>query len=345
MKKSDLKLEKNPQKPLLVAEISANHKQNLKIAKESIYKAKLAGADSVKIQSYEASCLTLDSDNEIFKIKSGLWAGRRLFELYEEAYLPWEWHEELFAYAREIGIELFSTPFSLKALELLEDLSCPRYKIASFELIDPSFIYEVARTQKPLILSTGIATESEIAEALEACHKAGNEDITLLQCTSAYPARIEDANLLAMLSLGARFGVKYGLSDHTLGTLCAVVATSLGASLIEKHFIIDKNLGGVDSAFSMDFEEFSALSRAISEAYGSLGSGELRQEESVGGRVFARSLFVKKEVKKGEVLSGENIGSFRPYVGLHPRHLPEVLGRRAKRDLALGTPLSFEDFE
>lgn len=340
-------MKKYNKKPLLVAEISANHQQDLEIAKKSLLMAKNAGADSVKIQSYEPSCLTLDSKSDIFRIKEGLWKDERLFELYKKAFLPWEWHPILFDYAREINIELFSTPFSQKGLEILENLKCPRYKIASFELIDPYFIYEVAKTKKPIILSAGIATDTEIEEAIRMCKKAKNTDITLLQCTSAYPASIKDANLLAMVEFSKRYDVKYGLSDHTLGSLCAIVATSLGASLIEKHFMIDKSLGGVDSAFSMDFQEFSLLARDISEAFLSLGKGDIRKDEKEvkKQRVFARSLFVKKSIKKGEILSLDNIGSYRPYAGIHPRFLESVLGKRAKKDLDFSKPLSFDDFD
>ncbi|WP_104697148.1 MULTISPECIES: pseudaminic acid synthase [unclassified Helicobacter] len=340
-------MKKYNKKPLLVAEISANHQQDLEIAKKSILMAKKAGADSVKIQSYEPSCLTLDSKNDVFKIKDGLWKDENLFELYKKAYLPWEWHPILFKYAREIGIELFSTPFSQKGLEVLEDLKCPRYKIASFELIDPYFIYEVAKTQKPIILSAGIAIDAEIQEAIMMCRKAKNNDITLLQCTSEYPASIKDANLLAMVEFGKKYGVKYGLSDHTLGSLCSIVATALGASLIEKHFIISKTMGGVDSAFSMDFEDFSLLSKDVFDAFLSLGDGAIRKDdkEVKRQRTFARSLFVKKDIKQGEILSLENIGSYRPYAGVHPRFLKSVLGKRAKRDLEFSKPLSPEDFD
>ncbi len=339
-------MERSKVKPLLVAEISANHQQDLELAKKSILKAKEAGADSIKIQSYEPSCLTLNCKSDVFKIKDGLWKDSYLFDLYENACLPWEWHGILFDYARQIGIELFSTPFSQKALELLEDLKCPRYKIASFELIDPFFIFEVAKTKKPIILSTGIATQAEIQEAIKMCKKAGNHAITLLQCTSSYPAEIQDANLLSMPLLGQIFQVAYGLSDHTLGNLCAIVATALGASVIEKHFIIDKSLGGVDCAFSADFKEFRALSSAIKDAFKSLGRGEIRKTSDgiEKNRIFARSLYVKENIKKGEILSLKNIGSFRPYAGLHPSALPDILGKKARRDLEFGKPLSVDDF-
>lgn len=337
-----------PLKPFLVAEVSANHQQDLELAKKHILYAKKAGADAVKIQTYKPSCLTLDSKEEVFRINSNSpWDGRYLFELYQEAYLPWEWHQELFEYAKEVGIELFSSPFSYEALELLERLDCPRYKIASFECNDPLFIYEVAKTKKPIIISTGIALEEEIEEAVAMCKKAQNNQITLLQCTSSYPAPLDQANLLRMQTFAKKYGVQYGLSDHTLGNLCAIIATTLGASMIEKHFILDKNLGGVDSSFSMDFEEFSALSKDIKQTLLALGDCDYQAdlEKIKKQRVFARSLFVKRAIKKGEKLSPDNIGSFRPNVGLPPRMLMDIMGKVATRDLDFSKPLSVDDFE
>lgn len=339
---------KNPTPPLLVAEMSANHTKDLELAKATIKAAKDANADAIKIQTYQPSCLTLDSNLEIFKIRGGLWDGYRLYDLYTEAMLPWEWHDELFSYAKKIGIEIFSSPFSIKALELLENLNCPRYKIASFECIDTDFIYVVASTKKPIILSTGIATKVEIKEALNACLKAGCKDITLLQCTSAYPAKITDANLLGMVSLGeefASFSVKWGLSDHTLGDLCAILATALGASMIEKHFILNKDIKSVDSEFSMDALEFSKMAKLIKESHAALGDGKLRENEDKNKRSFARSLFVTKKIKKGEILTRENVASLRPYAGLHPRHLDNIIGKKFKCDLDAGTPLCFEYLE
>ncbi|CBG40425.1 pseudaminic acid synthase [Helicobacter mustelae] len=334
-----------PSIPLLVAEISANHKQDLLLAKRHMQAAKHAGAHAIKIQTYRPSCLTLDSRDVIFRIEGDSpWEGRYLYDLYAEACLPWEWHGELFAYAKEIGIELFSSPFSLEALELLESLNCPRYKIASFECIDPLFIYEVASTKKPIVLSTGIALEEEIKEALEMCEKAGNSDITLLQCTSSYPAPLKEANLLAMQRFG-EYGVKFGLSDHTLGSLCAIIAAVLGASMIEKHFILERSLGGVDSSFSMEAEEFAQMAAQIQDSILALGDPHHKKtlEELRGKRVFARSLFVKKPIKKGERFTRENIGSFRPNHGMHPRFFSDILGRRASRDLEFAKPLLTQD--
>lgn len=339
---------KNPNPPLLVAEMSANHAQDIEIAKATIRAAKQANANAIKIQTYQPSCLTLDSNLEIFKIKGGLWDGYRLYDLYTQAMLPWEWHGELFEYASKIGIEIFSSPFSLKALELLENLNCPRYKIASFECIDTDFVYAVASTKKPIILSTGIATKTEIQEALDACFKAGCGDITLLQCTSAYPAKITDANLLAMLSLKeefASFNIKWGLSDHTLGNLCAILATALGASMIEKHFMLSKDVKSADSDFSMDMLEFSDMAKLVHEAYMALGDGKLRESEDKNKRSFARSLFITKNIKKGEILTRDNIASLRPYAGLHPRYLQSIIGKKAKCNLNMGTPLCFDHLE
>ncbi len=336
----------NTTPPILVAEMSANHTQNIQLAKATIKAAKKANADAIKIQTYQPSCLTLNSDLEIFKIKGGLWDGYKLYDLYAKAMLPWEWHHELFEYANQIGIEIFSSPFSQKALELLEKLDCPRYKIASFECIDTDFIHIVASTKKPIILSTGIATQTEIEDALNICSKAGCTDITLLQCTSAYPAKITDANLLAMISLGkefASFNVKWGLSDHTIGNLCALLSTALGASMIEKHFILNKDIKSVDHEFSMDAFEFTEMVKLIKEAHAALGNGELRKNE--GQRNFARSLFITKRLKKGEILTKESVASLRPYAGLHPKYLKDVIGKRLKCDLDAGTPLCFEYLE
>ncbi len=328
--------------PELIAELSANHAQDLQNTKDSILAAKHAKASAVKIQTYQPSCLTLKSNHEIFKIKGGLWDGRYLHDLYTEAMLPWEWHAEIFSYAKQIGIEVFSSPFSIKAFEFLEKLDCPRYKIASFECVDSEFIRVVASSKKPMIISTGIATKAEIAAALEACHRVGNHDITFLQCTSAYPAKISEANLMAMRTLGSEFGVKYGLSDHTLGSLCAILAVALGASMIEKHFILDSRLKTPDSEFSMSSQEFALMAETVHESFGALGDGHLREEEVKSQRVFARSLFVIKDIKKGEILTPSHIASLRPNAGLHPRFLHEVLGKKVTRDIKAQTPLSLE---
>ena len=332
-------------RPFIVAELSANHRQDIEIAKKSILVAKQAGADAVKIQTYKPSCLTLQHTSDFFKIKGGLWNGSYLFDLYSEAMLPWEWHLELFDYAKAVGIEIFSSPFSLEALEFLESLKCPRYKIASFECIDFDFVSAVARKQKPIIISTGIATKDEIQEAIKRCKEVGNNDITLLQCTSAYPAEIREANLKVMMSFKNEFGVKVGLSDHTLGDFCALLATALGADMIEKHFILDKSLGGADCDFSMDQKEFKSMCQAINLAVEAIGNGKIREDESEVSkkRIFARSLWVIKPIKKGEVITPDHIASLRPYVGMQPKYLSQVIGKQATRNLDFGEPLQQED--
>lgn len=379
--------------PLLVAEISANHNQNLTLALKTIESAKRAGADFVKLQTYTPDSLTIDSSAPYFRIDSGTaWDGQTLYELYKQAYTPFEWHEEIFAHARSLGIGIFSSPFCARGVELLEKLECPMYKIASFEITDIALISLVASTSKPIIISTGIATRELILDALEACERAGNSDITLLHCVSEYPAKLEDANILAMPNL-ARYGVKYGLSDHTIGTsegdrgcadLCAILAASLGASMIEKHFIISRSLGGVDSHFSMEEAEFATMAsrvRAVSVAMGgslakqdfankdnekSIKSSDfasttnntktknnpkshtINQDEIKHYKSkspFARSLFVCEDIAKGEVLDTKNIRSIRPSDGLPPRYLPKILGAKATRDLKRGEPLKIGDFE
>lgn len=334
-------------KPLIVAELGANHNQSLQTAKDSILAAKACGADAIKLQTYTADCLTLDCQDECFQIKSGtLWDGKTLYELYTEAYTPWEWHAELFDLARSIGLKIFSSPFSLEALEFLESLDCPMYKIASFEIVDVGLIYEVAKTQKPIIISTGIATHEEIIEALRACYEAGNKDITLLKCTSSYPARLQDANLLAMPLLGEKYGVKFGLSDHTPGWICPVVATSLGATMIEKHFILDRSIGGVDSEFSLDKDEFTQMVAYIQLAMQTLGEENplIDEQKLKNQRKFARSLFVSKDIKAGEILTFKNIRSIRPNNGIAPKYLTKILGKRATKNLKMGKPLKINDF-
>lgn len=332
--------------PLIVAELSANHNHSLNLAKRTIRAAKLAGADFIKLQTYTPECLTLDSRARYFRIDSGtLWDGQTLYELYKQAYTPFEWHSDLFAYARAQNLGIFSSPFSPKALELLENLDCPMYKIASFEITDTPFIELVASTKKPIIISTGIAGETEILDALEACNKAGNNDITLLLCTSSYPAPLELANIASMPKL-ARYGVKYGLSDHTQGDLCALLATSLGASMIEKHFILKRTLGGVDSAFSMEAREFAQMTQRIHNACKALGSPHQIPDEALRKKQarFARSLFVCENIAQGETLTKHNIRSIRPNDGLPPKLLPQILGKRASRPLRKGEPLRLGDF-
>ena len=266
----------------IVAELSANHNHKLENALAIIRAAKEAGADAVKLQTYTADTMTLDCDNEYFQIKQGtLWDGTTLYKLYQQAYTPWEWHKELFGYARSLGLTVFSTPFDRTAVDFLEELGNPIYKIASFEIRDIPLIEYAAGRHKPMIISTGIATEDEITDAVEACRRAGNDDVTLLKCTSEYPARIEDANLLTMPDMARRWGVKVGLSDHTMGDVCPCAAVALGATVVEKHFTTDRSLGGPDSAFSMNKDEFAAMVRRIRETEAALGKVSYEMTEKI----------------------------------------------------------------
>ncbi len=336
----------------IVAELSANHGGDLSVAKESLCAAKECGADAVKLQTYTADDLTIDCKSDIFKIKgASLWEGKYLYELYREACMPIEWNAELFAYAKKIGLVCFSAPFSRKGVDLLQSLGNPIYKIASFEVVDLELVEAVAQCGKPIILSSGIATNDELECAINLIKARGVSDITLLKCVSAYPAELCDMNLREMTALGAKFGVKYGLSDHSKGNLAAIIATSLGASVVEKHFILDKAIKSADSGFSLDRAEFADLVKAIRKVEVAMGddlSNESRQDSNSDsrkkGREFARSLFVVKDIKKGEILNKENIRAIRPNVGLEPKFLKEILGKRAKRDLPFGKPLEWSDF-
>lgn len=332
-----------PNYPLLIAELSANHNQQKELALQTIKAAKDAGADGVKLQTYTADTLTLDCDNEYFQIQNGgLWDGQTLYKLYQSAYTPWEWHAELFEYARSLGLLCFSTPFDSTAVDFLESLGNPIYKIASFEINDIPLIHYAARTGKPMILSTGIASLEEIGEAVDACYAENNRDITLLACTSAYPTPLEHANLVRITDLKARFGVKVGLSDHTMGDCAAVVASVLGASLVEKHFILDRELGGADSSFSMQPDEFAELKRRVYDACDALGIADYDGAAVAPSKVFKRSLFVCEDVRKGEAFNAQNVRSIRPGYGIAPKHLPEILGKTATKDIARGQPLSWE---
>lgn len=323
----------------LIAEISANHNGNLDVAIETIRAARRAGADAIKLQTYTADTITLNSDKDDFQITQGtLWDGQTLYTLYQQAYTPWEWHEELFRVAREEGLVVFSTPFDKSAVDFLETLDNPIYKIASFEITDIPLIEYAASKMKPMVISTGIAEIEDIELAIDTCRRVGNNDITLLKCTSSYPAPIEEANLCMIKDIAERFGVKTGLSDHTIGSIAPIVAVTQGAVMIEKHFIIDRSIGGPDAAFSMDEKEFTQMVKDIRMAEAAIGkvSYDLTEKQKAG-RCFARSLYVAKEIKKGDVITEENVRSVRPGYGLHPKYLNECLGKRSNRDIPFGT--------
>jgi pseudaminic acid synthase len=328
----------------VIAEMSANHGHDINIAKETIKAAKEAGADAIKLQTYTADTITIDCNNDYFQVKQGtIWDGRTLHDLYKEAHTPWEWHEELMDYAKELGLICFSSPFDKTAVDLLESLKVPAYKIASFEITDLPLIEYVASKKKPIIISTGIATLSEIDDAVQACRKVGNDQIVLLKCTSAYPAKIEDANLRTMQNLKETFNVEVGLSDHTLGATVPVVSVALGARVIEKHFILDKSVGGPDSSFSLDRDEFKMLVDSVRNAEKSLGLVDYRiSEKKLKSREFSRSLFVVRDVQEGEIFTEENVRSIRPGYGLKPKYINKVIGKKAKQTISKGTPVSWD---
>lgn len=326
----------------IIAELSANHNQNKQIAIDTIRAAKKTGANAIKLQTYTPDTLTIDCDNEHFRINEGtLWDGKTLYELYGEAYTPWEWHQELFQVAKEEGLICFSSPFDFTSVDFLEKFKVPAYKIASFEIQDIPLIDYVARKGKPVIMSTGIATEQDIQLAVDTCRKAGNEQIVLLKCTSSYPAPVELANLKTMVDMANRFHTPVGLSDHTMGNTVPVVAASLGARIIEKHFILDKSIGGPDAEFSLDVDEFTAMVQAVREAEKALGKVSYELSAKVEkNRKFARSLFVVADMKAGEVFTADNVRSIRPGYGLHPKYYQQIIGKQATVDILRGTPLA-----
>ena len=333
-------------KTFIIAELSANHGHKLEVALESVRAAKAAGADAVKIQTYTADTITLNCDAEDFRVKGTLWDGRTLYDLYQEAYTPWEWHEEIFKVAHEEGLVCFSTPFDKTAVDLLEDLNNPIYKIASFEITDIPLIKYIASKHKPIILSTGIAMEEDIQLALNTIRGEGCDDITLLKCTSAYPAPIEDSNLLTIPDMRQRFGVKVGLSDHTEGATVPMAAVVLGAEVVEKHFIIDRSIGGPDSAFSMEAPEFKAMVSSIRQVEKALGEVTYPTDPSkIKGREFCRSLYVTQPMKKGDIITEQNVRSVRPGYGLHPKFLPELIGRKVNCNLKVGDKMIMEYLE
>jgi len=322
----------------IIAELSANHNGDINIAKETIKAAKEIGANAIKLQTYTADTLTLNCKKDDFIVKGGtLWDGKSLYELYKWAYTPWEWHKELFEYAREIGIDIFSSPFDKTAVDFLEQFNPSAYKIASFEITDYELIRYTASKMKPIIISTGIATIDEIQDAVDICREVGNDEIVLLKCTSAYPAPMENANLKMIPNLAQTFGVISGFSDHTLGSTAPIAAVTLGAKVIEKHFILDKSIGGADADFSMDKEEFASMVQAIHDTERLLGKVDYSMtEKKKKSRQFARSLYVAKDIKKGEIFTEENIRSIRPGYGMHPKHINNILGKPAKKDYIFG---------
>jgi len=330
----------------IIAELSANHNQDFNTAVESIKVMKECGADAVKLQTYTADTLTINCDNECFRIKGTIWNGQTLYDLYNKAYMPWEWQPKLKKLADNLGLIFFSSPFDKTAVDFLEEMKVPAYKIASFELVDVPLIEYTASKRKPMIISTGIAAEEEIQDAVDACRKVGNYEIALLKCTSEYPAPIEEANLYAIPALQDKFNCTAGLSDHTLGITASIAAVALGARIIEKHFILDKKIGGPDSSFSLDPDEFKKMVDSIRIVEKALGNGNLEIHSNLKkGRSFARSLFVVEDIKAGEIFNGKNIRSIRPSNGLPPKYLIDILGKKAKFDIKRGTPLSWEMIE
>ena len=333
-------------KTFIVAELSANHGHKLEVALESVRAAKEAGADAVKIQTYTADTITLNCNADDFKVKGTLWDGRTLYDLYQEAYTPWAWHQAIFDEAKKCGLVCFSTPFDKTAVDFLEDLGNPIMKIASFEITDIPLIEYAARAGKPMVISTGIAMPEDIELAVKTCKEAGNNDITLLKCTSSYPAPIEDANLMTMVDMKERYGVKVGLSDHTMGFDVAVAAVALGASLVEKHFILDRAIGGPDAAFSMEIGEFAAMVKAIRNVEKAMGKVVyLTDPSKIIGREFCRSLYAAEDIKAGDVITEKNVRSVRPGFGLHPKYMSVILGKKATCDLHVGSRLSMDMVE
>ncbi len=328
----------------IIAELSANHNGDLQNALDTIKAAKETGANAIKLQTYTADTMTLNCTKDDFIVKGGtLWDGKTLYELYQWASTPWEWHKKLFDYAKRIGIDIFSSPFDKTAVDLLEQFNPPAYKIASFEISDYELIRYTALKGRPIIISTGIATIDEIQDAVEICRSEGNNEIVLLKCTSAYPAALEDANLKTIPNLAETFGVISGFSDHTLGTTAPVAAVTLGAKVIEKHFILDKSIGGPDADFSLDKEEFSQMIKAIRNTEKLLGKVDYSMtDKKKKGRQFARSLYAAKDIKAGETITEKNVRSVRPGYGMHPKHLNNILGKTASKDISFGTPLQWE---
>lgn len=331
--------------PFIIAEVSANHNGSVERAKKTMAAAKENGAHAVKIQTYEADTMTIDCDKADFMIKGGLWDGYKLYDLYKEAYTPFAWHQKLFDFAKKIDVTLFSTPFDESAVELLESLDAPAYKIASFELTDLPLIQRAARTKKPILMSTGMASETEIGEAVEAARSAGADSILLFHCISSYPAPTEEAQLRNILSLKKQFQVEVGLSDHTVDHTAAIGAVALGAVAIEKHFTIDRSEKGPDSDFSIEPHELKSLVETTRKAWLSLGKENFsRPETESKSKVFRRSLYFVKDLKAGALITKEDIRRIRPGYGLAPKHFDEILGKKLSKDVSRGEAVSWSAF-
>jgi len=331
----------------IIAELSANHLQNFDLAVDTIKTIKESGADAVKIQTYTPDTITIDSDNEYFQIHQGtLWDGKTLYQLYKEAYSPWEWQPKLKDIAEELGLVFFSSPFDRTAVDFLEEMNVPAYKVASFEITDIPLVEYIASKGKPVILSTGIARLADIEEAVNACKRMGNKQIALLKCTSAYPAPLEEINLRTIPNLVDTFNTIVGLSDHTLGISVPIASVALGTKIVEKHFILDRNLGGPDATFSMEPDEFRSMVEAVREVEKALGTINYDlTEKTKKSREFSRSLFVVEDIKAGELLTEKNIRSIRPGFGLYPRYFSQIIGMKARNDINKGTPLDWSLIE
>lgn len=332
--------------PYVIAELSANHNGKLETAIKIVEEAKKAGADAVKLQTYKPDTITLDCDNEEFRIHGGLWNGRTLYDLYAEAHMPWEWHKPLFEHARTLGITIFSSPFDKTAVDLLEDLNAPAYKIASFEAVDLPLIKYVASTGKPMIISTGMADAEEIEEAVQAARDGGAKEIAILHCVSGYPALPEEYNLRTLADMIRRFGLVTGLSDHTIDNTTAIASVALGASVIEKHFTLDRNGGGPDDSFSLEPAELKMLCQGARSAWAALGQVDYGLKSSEKGNAkFRRSLYFVKAMRAGEVITEDHIRSVRPGFGLAPKFLPSLIGKTARRNIEKNTPVQEIDVE
>ena len=332
--------------PYVIAELSANHNGSLERAMQSIKAAKESGAHAVKFQTYLASTMTIDCDKADFLIKEGLWKGFKLYDLYKEASTPYEWHKDLFNYAKEIGIDCFSTAFDESAVELLEDLNTPAYKIASFEITDLPLITFIAKKKKPLLISTGMASENEITDAVYAALNAGCESLLLFHCINSYPTPINQSNLKRITALRDKYGVEVGLSDHTLGITAAITSVALGASAIEKHFTLSRDWKGPDSEFSIEPPELASMITSTKDAWLSLGNGGFSRQKSENSNLaFRRSLYFIKNLKAGQVITQEDIRRIRPGFGLSPKHWDQVIGRKVKIEVGFGDPVNLENLE